>query len=431
MMAELFFRRRGLYMNTFPSLVSIGLLGTLLASHAPAQEWTRFRGPNGSGTGKARTIPLVWTDKDYNWKVRLPGVGHSCPVLWGERLFVTSAEEETGKRTLLCLNAGDGRRLWAREFAGSRHGKHRDNSFASSTPAVDERHVYVCWANAKEYRVIALSYDGKETWRTDVGTFQSGHGFGASPIVHENMVILANDQDGPGFLIALESKSGKVRWRLSRRSRATYTTPCIYRSKDKPAQLIFTNYEHGVTALDPRTGKIVWELDVFDKRHMETAIGSPIVAGDLVLASCGWLGVRQEMVAVRPPGGEPQAKAMEVYRIGRSPSLCTTPLVVGELLFLWGDGGIVTCADLHSGKEYWRERVPGSYYASPVRVGERLYNISRDGDVVVLAASQRYQLLARNRVGEGSHSTPAVAGGKMYLRTFTHLISLGGNKTRP
>src|SRR5690242_20180260 len=130
-------------MNSFPSLVSIGLLTTMLVAHAPAQEWTRFRGPNGSGLGKASTIPLHWTEKDYNWKVRLPGVGHSCPVLWGERIFVTSADEETGRRMLLCLNAGDGRRLWEREFAGARHGKHRDNSFASATPAVDEQHVYV------------------------------------------------------------------------------------------------------------------------------------------------------------------------------------------------------------------------------------------------------------------------------------------------
>lgn len=418
-------------MNILSSLVSVGLLATMLAAHAPAQEWTRFRGPNGSGVGKASAIPLHWTEKDYNWKVRLPGVGHSCPVLWGERLFVTSADEETGKRMLLCLHAEDGRRLWDREFAGARHGKHRDNSFASATPAVDEQHVYVCWANSREYLVIALTHDGKEVWRTDIGTFRSGHGFGASPIVHEDLVIVANDQDGPGFLIALESKSGKVRWKLPRHSRATYTTPCIYQSGDKPAQLIFTNYEHGVTALDPRTGKIVWELDVFDKRHIETAIGSPVVAGDLVLASCGWLGVRQEMVAVQPPVGAPTAKPKEVYRIDRSASLCTTPLVVGDLLFLWGDGGIVTCADLHSGKVHWRERVPGSYYASPVCVGERLYNISRNGDVVVLAASKRFELLARNRVGEGSHSTPAVAGGRLYLRTFTHLISLGGEPRKP
>lgn len=418
-------------MNTFPSLVSLGLLGSVLAAHAPAQEWTRFRGPNGSGVGTARTIPIHWTDKDYNWKVRLPGVGHSCPVLWGERLFLTSADEETGKRTLLCLDTGDGRRLWERQFAVTRYRKHRHNSFASSTPTVDEQHVYVCWANPKEYLAIALTHEGKEVWRADVGTFRSGHGFGTSPIVYEDLVILADDQDGPGFLIALESKSGKVRWKLPRRSRATYTTPCIYRSKDGPAQLIFTNYEHGVTAINPRTGKLVWELDIFDKRHMETAIGSPVVAGDLVLASCGWLGVRQEMVAVRPPAGEPAAKAKQVYRIGRSASLCTTPLVVGDLLFLWGDGGIVTCADLPSGKVYWRERVPGSYYASPVCVGKRLYNISRDGEAVVLAASKRFQLLARNRVGEGSHSSPAVAGGRLYLRTFRHLISLGGNQIRP
>lgn len=418
-------------MNTFPSLAIVGLLSAALATHAPAQEWTRFRGPNGSGVSKAATIPVRWTEKDYNWKVRLPGAGHSCPVLWGQRLFVTAADEETGKRTLVCLDAGDGRRLWAREFAGARHGKHRDNSFASATPAVDEHHVYVCWANPKEYLVIALTHDGKETWRADLGPYRSGHGFGASPIVHEDLVVVANDQDGPGFLIALESKSGKIRWKAPRRSRATYTTPCVYRPKDGPARLLFTNYEHGVTALDPKNGKVAWELDVFDKRHIETAIGSPIVAGDLVLAACGWLGVRQEVVAVRPPADEADAKPKEVYRIGRSAALCTTPLAVGDLLFLWGDSGVVTCADLHSGEVHWRERVPGSYYASPVCVGERLYNISRDGDAIVLAASKRYELLAHNRIGEGSHSTPAVAGGRLYLRTFTHLISLGGDRGRP
>jgi outer membrane protein assembly factor BamB len=399
------------------------LLALAFASLAPAQEWTRFRGANGSGVSTATTVPVRWTERDYNWKVELPGVGHSSPVLWGERIFVTSADEKTGTRYLLCLRVRDGERLWTREFGGERTGKHQDNSFASATPAVDAGRVYVCWGSGKEYLVVALDHDGKEAWRVDLGSFKSGHGFGPSPIVHEDLLVVPNDHDGgAGALVGLECDSGKVRWKLPRKSKAHYTTPCVFQPNGKPAELIFTSYEQGITSVDPKTGKVNWEVDVFDKRHVETAIGSPIVAGDLVLGTCGWLGVRQEVVAVRPDG----AKAAEVYRIDRGAPLCTTPLVKGDLLYLWTDGGMVTCADVKTGEVHWRERVGGSYYSSPVCVGDRLYGLSRDGDVVVLAASKLYEVLARNALGEGSHSTPAVADGKMYLRTFSHLISIGG-----
>jgi outer membrane protein assembly factor BamB len=411
-------------MGTFQAIVGCGL-ALALAPCAPGQEWTRFRGPNGSGVGAAPTLPARWAEKDYNWKVPLPGVGHSSPVLWGERIFLTSAEEDTGKRLVLCLHAHDGRRLWSREYAGERHGKHQDNSFATATPAVDEARVYLSWGNPREYLVVALDHDGKEVWRTDLGSFRSGHGFGPSPIVHEDLLVVPCEQDGPSTLFGLDRATGKVVWKVPRKSKASYTTPCVHQPPGRPAELIFTSYEHGITALDPKTGRVVWERDVFDKRHVETAIGSPVVAGDLVLGTCGWMGVRQEVVAVKPLYGE-EKKTTEVYRIDRSAPLCTTPLVRGDLLFLWADGGVVSCADARTGQVYWRERVSGSYYASPVCAGDRLYGVSREGEVVVLAAAKHFEVLARNPLGEGSHSTPAVAGGRMYLRTFSHLISVGG-----
>jgi outer membrane protein assembly factor BamB len=315
--------------------------------------------------------------------------------------------------------------LWLREFGGEKAGKHQDNSFASATPAVDERHVYVSWGNPSEFLVVALDHAGKEAWRIDLGPYKAGHGFGASPIVHEGLVIVPNEQQGPSSLVALDGATGKVRWKVARESKATYITPCVYQPRGKPAELIFSNYEHGITSLNPRTGDKNWELSVYDRRHVETAIGSPIVAGDLILGTCGWLGVRQEVVAVRPVAG---GEAREVYRITRSAPLCTTPLVKDDLLFLWSDQGIVTCADLQTGEEHWRERVPGAYYSSPICVGSHIYNVSRDGDVIVLGVAKQFEQIARNRLGEGSHSTPAVAGGRLYLRTFTHLISIGGKK---
>jgi outer membrane protein assembly factor BamB len=412
--------------SRFPVVV---LLLLSLCVCSAAQEWTRFRGPNGSGVSTATTVPLRWTERDYRWKVELPGVGHSSPVLWGERLFATSGDEKTGTRILTCLRATDGQRLWSREFAGQRHGKHADNSFATATPAVDERGVYVAWGNAKEYLVVALDHDGKELWRADLGTFKSGHGFGPSPVVHESLLVLACDQEGPSALYGLECATGKVRWKSPRKSKAHYSTPCVYQIPGRPAELIFTSYEHGITSIDPKSGRVNWELDVFNKGHIETCISSPIVADGLVLGTSGWLGVRQEVVAVRPPAG-PEGKPVEVYRIDRGVPLCTTPLVRGGLLFLWSDSGSVTCADVRTGKVHWRERVPGSYYASPVCVGDRLYGVSREGEVVLLAAAARFERLAVNPLGEGSHSTPAVAGGRMYLRTFAHLLCVGGEKAK-
>ncbi len=402
------------------SLFCLLVAVVLLSPQVCAQEWSRFRGPNGAGVGEVKGLPLRWTDKDITWKVKLPGVGHSSPIAWGPRLFVTCGED-SGKRTLLCLNAVDGEQLWARAFPGEKHGKHADNSFATATPAADERHVYVTWGGPKEYLVVALDHDGDIAWRVDLGPFRTGHGFGPSPIVHDDLVIVPNDQDGAGFLVALDRGTGKVRWKLPRKSKATYTTPCVYQPKGMRPELIFTSYEHGVTAVDPKSGKVNWELDVFDKRHVETSISSPVVAGDLVLAMSGWLGVRQEVVAVRGRG-----KPAEAYRITRSAPLCPTPLVVGDLLFLWSDGGIVTCADVRTGETHWRERVSGSYYSSPVCTGKYVLNVSRDGEVVVLAAAKKYELLTTNRLDEGSHASPAIIAGRLYLRTFSHLYCLGG-----
>ncbi len=412
----------------YAALIVAGLSTAAAGERATSPEWTRFRGPNGSGVSAAIGVPVRWSERDYLWKVTLPGIGHSSPVLWGEHLFITNGDEATGTRTVLCLDAGTGRRRWAREFVGSRDRKHPDNSLASATPAVDAHHVYVCWGTPKEYLVVTLDHDGREVWRADLGPFRGGHGFGASPIVHDDLLIVPNDQDGPSAIVGLDCATGTTRWKVPRHSKASYATPCVYRPRGGPAEVIVTSYEHGITSIDPKTGRVNWELDTFDKRHVETPIGSPIVAGSLVLATCGWLGVRQEVVAVRPIRPPQHGPAQEVYRITRNAPLCTTPLVKDDLLFLWSDGGVVTCADVRTGTVHWRERVPGSYYGSPVCVGGHLYAVSRSGDVVVLAAAKRFTLVARNPLGEGSHSTPAVANGRLYLRTFSHLIAVGEKK---
>jgi len=404
------------------SLVCVG------SSHACAQEWTRFRGPNGSGVSRATTVPAQWTDADHNWRIKLPGRGHSSPVLWDKRLFVTSGDEETGERIVLCVNADDGRRLWSREFPAARHGKHDLNSFASSTPAVDEHRVYVTWATPDEYIVIALDHDGREIWRTDLGPSNVAHGFGASPIVHDDIVVVPNDQEGTSSLVALDFATGEIRWKVPRQGKSSYITPCVYRPEGGAAELIFTNWVHGITSIDPKTGEKKWELDIFEKSHPESAIGSPVVAGDVVLATCGWLGVRKEVIAIRPAALARGKSEAELYRIDRSAPLCTTLLVCDDLLFLWSDDGIVTCADVRTGKLHWRERVGGTFYTSPICVNSHLYCISAEGDMVVLAAAKKFERVARFALDEGSHSTPAVSHGAMFVRTFSTLFSIGGGR---
>jgi outer membrane protein assembly factor BamB len=367
--------------------------------------------------------PIEWGDDDYKWKVKLPGVGHSSPVLWGDKLFVTSGDEEQGTRYVLCLDAGSGRTLWRKEFPAAHHRKHKLNSFASPTPTVDAERVYVAWGTPEELIVLALDHRGEEKWRVDLGPFKSGHGFGVSLVLHEGLLIVPNEQQGDSSLVALQADSGAIRWRVPRDSKVAYSTPCVL-SREGGDDLIFTTWEYGISGHDPQTGAMRWQADVFDKTHIETSIGSPIVDGGLVLGMSGWLGHGEQVIAVRVEEEAGKPVPREVYRLERGAPLCTTPLVVGDLLFMWADEGVVTCADARTGEVHWRRRVGGTYYSSPIAVGDCVYNISVDGEVVILAANSEFREIARNDLGESSHATPAVAGGVMYLRTFAQLFAL-------
>ena len=396
---------------------------------AGAQDWTRFRGPNGSGVSDAETVPVKWTEEDYNWKVALPGVGHSSPVVWGDKIFLISAFDDTATRLVLCLRAADGQIEWQREYPSTPHTKHQLNSFASSTPCVDEERVYVTWTAPEEFTLLALDHEGNEVWRRNLGPFVSQHSGGASPVVFGDLIVMCNDQGdetfhGQSSLVAFDRRTGDPRWTVDRRTKVVaYSTPCVYEPKGRPAQLIFTSQAHGITSVDPSAGGVNWELDVFDKR----SVSSPVIAGGLIFGTCGSGGGGNYVAAVRPPAGKNETPEL-VYTVKESAPYCPTPVAYGDLLFLWSDAGIVSCVEIESGKTVGRLRASGNYYGSPVCVGGRLYAISEDGEVVVVSASKNLKLLARNPLGEESRSTPAVADGRMYLRTFSHLISVGGQR---
>jgi outer membrane protein assembly factor BamB len=400
---------------------------TLLATSPQAQEWTRFRGPNGTGASAATTIPVSWTDDDYTWKIELPGEGHSSPVVWQDRLFVMSGDPRSATRHVISIDAGNGKTRWQRAFRSSTHHLHRRNSFASSSPAVDAERVYVAFAAPEQITLKALDHDGTELWSRALGPFVSQHGFGTSPIVFEDLVILfasqQHDQLSPGqepgqsYMMAFDRRTGALRWKTPRKTtRVCYGTPCIYRPAGGPPELICYNTGDGIFSLDARTGTPNWSIDVFSMRN----VNSPILVGDLGFGGNGSGGGGNYLVAVRC-GETPQ----EVYRITRQAPYVPTPVAHGDLVFLFYDRGIVTCIEAASGKVVWRERLGTAFSGSPVRVGDRLYCIDEQGTVFVLAARRQYALLAKNPLGELSRATPAISGGRMFLRTVSHLFCIG------
>jgi len=407
------------------------LLASLFASFffgnsAQAADWTRFRGPNGTGQSEVESVPATWTTDDYRWRVKLPGTGYSSPVVLGGRLFVTCSMEEDATRIVRCLRTEDGGLIWKRSFPSTTHTLHAFNAYAASTPAIDDKRVYLTWTTPREYLVLALDQStGRELWRRNLGTFDSQHGHGASPILFDNMLIVTNDQAGPSFVMALNPATGETLWKTERRHEQTaYSTPCIYRPKQGPAELIVTGWAHGVCGLDPYSGKQKWEVDVLNFR----VVGSPVIAGGLIFTSCGSGGTGKQMIAVRPPDATKATKASVAYELKGSLPYVPTSVARDDLLFTWTDSGIVTCLDAPTGKIHWRERVGGKYHGSPVRVADKIYCIDRAGQVVVVAAEKQFQLLGKVDLEGPSQSTPAVANGVMYLRTTSHLMAIGGKE---
>jgi outer membrane protein assembly factor BamB len=407
----------------------VGVASVLIFSgevSGTAQEWTRFRGPNGTGISAATTIPDRWGEQDINWKIELPGVGQSSPVLWGGKLFLTSADGKEPKLYLFCIETNQGHKLWQKELELVPYPLHQFNTFASATPAVDARQVYLPWLTLGHYHLTAFDHEGKTVWDRDLGAFESQHGSGASPIVYGDRVILMKDPDGESFVVAVDVRDGHTCWQIPLHgARADYSTPCVAETLGSKPLLLFTSMEDGVLALDAYRGTVAWQLEkVFGQR----CVSSPVVVGAHVIGSCGSGAGGNYVAAVRVQGEGRDANPELAYTIRKSAPYVPTSLAFGDSLFLWSDAGIVTCVDSTTGTVLWQERVGGSFFASPVCVDGRLFNVSLSGEVVVLKAAKEFKELARNSVGEGTSASLAVSGGRMYIRTFKHLMSVGGNR---
>lgn len=428
-----------------PKIFILGLaLATVLgqSSRAGENDWPRYRGTNGSGVSRGGEIPTKWEKDNFAWETKIPGQGYGSPVIWGNRIFLLSAvPEATDEKPApkkkkkkkgrapkpfhwlaLCINKTDGQVLWTKKFESAKFKGHNSNGPASSTAAVDAERVIFSWGNAEHLNMVALTHQGEEIWKTDLGPVVGGHGYAASPMLYGDLVILNNDQEKQsGNLLAVNAKTGERVWTTDRHSqRISYSVPCVYSGKDGD-RLIFTNWQHGFTALDPKTGKVIAEKSVFNTETNERAISSPIMAGpDLVIGTCGFVANPKHCVAMKLNGDS----WTEVWRIEKNVPHIPSVIAVDDLTFLIDDAGIGTCVETATGKEVWKKRIPnveGKIFGSPVSDGKSLFFADENGTVHVIAASREFKHLASNSLGEPCKTTPALSEGVLYIRTETTL----------
>ena len=395
-----------------------------------AQEnWPRFHGPNGSGLASDTDLPAEVTKDDFLWSVDLAGTGSSSPVVWGEKLFVNSADPETGALTVECFNSKTGERNWSKKFESEVHKIHNRNSFASGTPAVDKDHVYLSYANPNQTFVIALDHDGEKKWQRDFGTWISAHGFGASLMTYQDKVVFFNSQQakklpegaepGASTMIALNTQNGADAWKTPLTpTRSCYGVPGIYTDKTGKDQLIGCNTGDGFFSLDPNTGAKNWSTLPFEKR----SVASTLIVDGLIIGSNGSGGGGNYLVAIRPDetGANPE-KAYQLRKANYVPS----PVAVDGKLFFFTDRGIGSCFDLQSGGLHWTKRITSGFSGSPVATKNHVYVVDESGSLHVIAADSKYKLLSSVELGEDSLATPAIAGGRLYLRTESRLICVG------
>ncbi len=402
------------------------------------QDWTRFRGPNGTGVSEATTIPVTWSESDYQWKSEVPGEGNSSPCVWGNKVFLLSADPETATRHVLCYGASDGQKLWQRDYASEVHHLHVRSSFASCSPAVDADHVYVGWSTPQETTLKAFDHDGQEVWSLNLGRWQSQHGFGTSPILYKDLVILHNSQQakqlnegelpGESFMMAFNRLTGEEAWRVPLVSEnVCYSVPFIYQNAQGLDELVCTSTGNGVFSLDPLTGNKNWAVEGTFKMR---TVSSPILAGGLIFGSTGSGAYSSNAVVAVQPGQDAKL-AYELTNSSKFKAPYVPGLIAdGDNVFCFYDKGFAACVHAPTGTVRWLERTNAAFSGSPIRVRDKLYCIDEEGVVWVIAADdQQYRLLAKNPLGEPSRSTPAVSGGKMFLRTFSHLICIGGRET--
>jgi outer membrane protein assembly factor BamB len=382
---------------------------------AAADDWPVWRGIQGDNHATGPLPPLEWDQtRNVRWRSEVPGQGHASPIVSGDRVFVATSDARAETMSLLCYERSTGEPLWSRELhrGGFMH-THEKNTHASPTPACDGQRVFTGFAVQDAVRVSAVSFDGEILWQTEAGPFRSQHGYGASPVLFESLVIVSGDNRGPGYLAALHRETGEIVWRVQRGQHPSYATPIIAQIAGR-AQLLLSGEEQ-VTAYDPATGDLLWKAEGPSSTTANTVAWNE----ELVFASGGY--PQNGIMAVRAGSGEVVWKNDER---GYVPS----PLVIGDQLLVIQDRGIALCFDASSGKMLWKQRLGGNFSASPTRAGDYVYLPDEAGKTIVFKVAPKFEKIAENDLDDGGFASPVICGGQLFLRTFRYLYCIEGER---
>ena len=406
-----------------------------------AENWPNWRGPSGDGVSAGKGIPTKWSStENIAWRIAVPGEGHSSPIVWGDKVFLTSSLTEKNKRILLCIDRLSGQTVWKRDVVQSPpETVHRLNSRASGTPATDGKQVYVTFMRAEGDEVIApnvgserlitpgkiivaaYDLDGNEKWKTNVGDFLSAHGFNTCPVLFEDLVILNGDHDGNAYLVALDRQSGRQRWRTRRENKTrSYVTPII-RKIDGITQMILSG-SLCIASYDPRNGKRHWIVD----GPTEQFVASMVYDGKYVFATGGY--PERHTLAIRPGGKGNVTDTHIAWRTTRGAAYVPSPIISGRYLLMVADSGIASCFEARTGKRHWMERLPGGHSPSPVSADGLVYFVSDRGVTTIIRPSETFAVIAKNELGEPVSASPAISQGQIFLRTHRHLYCIGSKK---
>ena len=406
---------------TLPSALLVCLLG--LTSMAAAQDWPEFRGPGGQGHSSERGLPLEWSEaRNIVWKSAVPGRGWSSPIVSAGRVWLTTAVEDRGvSLRLLAYDVATGREVVNVEVFNVRSGGalHPKNNRASPSPIVEGDRVYVHFGTEG---TAALTTDGEVLWKERF-RYESQHGAGSSPILHGDLLIINCDGGSEAFVVALDKRTGKTRWKTSRRQPwdQAYTTPLVIRVGDRDQIVSVGAFR--AAAYEPASGKEIWRVSYGDGF---SNVPRPVYGHGLVYIATGFF--QPAIMAVRPDGSGDVSKTHVGWTNRRAAPLTPSPLLVGDELYLVTDAGIASCLDARTGDILWQQRLNGTFSASPVFADGRIYFLAEDGVATVLAPGRQYRRLATNTLDGATLASMAIAGGSIYVRSATHLYRIGATQ---
>jgi outer membrane protein assembly factor BamB len=400
--------RRGLSLATIVVLASLSLA---------AQEWRQFRGPTGQGIAEGTELPVNWNETtNIVWKVPVPGRGWSSPVVAHGRVWLTTAlpSGRDASLRLLSFDWETGRPMQDVEVVRLQRAEllNAKNSHASPTPVVDDERVYVHFGS---HGTAAVALDGTIVWKARHGC-ETQHGNGGSPVLHAGLLIFACDGFDTAFVVALDARTGKQRWKTMRREpwSQAYATPLIIRVGG--TDQVISPGAYYAAAYDPATGKEIWRVRYDDGF---SNVPRPVFANGLVFIATGFQ--QPTMIAVRPDGRGDVTRSHLAWRVTRAAPFTPSPIAFADHLYMVNDVGILTCIESSSGKILWQQRVPGNYSASPLLAGGLIYLSSEEGVTTVFRPGPAFEMVAVNRLDGEMLASIAASGRSFYIRTADHL----------